>query len=84
MADYYKCDTMTGFDVAVADYAATPKRDYRLLDDFDNESADWQDGYLRGWSCAVGEYVNSRYPGFDNPNSTPPDWFDPMDAGETW
>lgn len=28
--------------------------------------------------------VNSRYPGYDNPNSTPPRWFDPANAGERW
>jgi hypothetical protein len=28
--------------------------------------------------------VQSRYPGYDNPHSSPPRWFDSMNAGERW
>jgi hypothetical protein len=28
--------------------------------------------------------VQSRYPGYDNPHSSQPPWFDPADAGERW
>ncbi len=28
--------------------------------------------------------LQSRYPGYDNPNSSPPPGFDPSYAGETW
>lgn len=28
--------------------------------------------------------INSRYPGWDNPHSSPPSWFDASYAGETW
>lgn len=28
--------------------------------------------------------LQQRYPGYDNPHSSPPDWFDPLDAGEEW
>jgi hypothetical protein len=33
---------------------------------------------------ALHEDINSRYPGYDNPNSPPPQWFDPSYAGESW
>lgn len=33
---------------------------------------------------AVYRDVQSRYPGFDVPGSSPPDWFDPTYAGESW
>lgn len=28
--------------------------------------------------------LQRKYPGYDNPNSSPPDWFDPANAGEAW
>jgi len=30
------------------------------------------------------EKINERYPGYDNPHSSPPEWFDPAYAGEEW
>lgn len=73
-----------GFDAALADWNKTPKFDYRLTDEFDAENEYFQLGYRKGWSYAVEQDVQSRYPGYDNPHSSPPDWFDPADAGEVW
>lgn len=28
--------------------------------------------------------LQQRYPGWDNPHSSPPHWFDPANAGEHW
>lgn len=80
--DTYDFDAQgKGYGQAMDDF---PEFDYRLTDEFDDEPQEFQDGYRKGWSQAVHEDVNSRYPGYDNPNSMPPAWFDPADAGEVW
>lgn len=33
---------------------------------------------------AVYADVNERFPGYDNPHSVAPEWFDPSYAGEVW
>lgn len=42
-----------------------------------------QDAYERRMD-AVYAGVDDRYPGWDNPGSSPPEWFDPANAGESW
>lgn len=36
------------------------------------------------FSRSLHEDINSRYPGYDNPHSLPPAWFDESYAGERW
>ncbi len=44
----------------------------------------------KGWTAydkrmdKVEAGLQERYPGYNNPHSSPPAWFDPANAGETW
>lgn len=81
--DQYDKYHSRGLEAALSDFKR--KFDYRLTDEFRNgENEYFQSGYRQGWTYAVREDVESRYPGYDNPNSMPPEWFDPADAGEEW
>jgi len=42
----------------------------------------WEE--YQDFSQKLHEDISSRYPGYDNPNSMPPDWFDASYAGEEW
>lgn len=69
-----------GFDRASNKPGAVDRREEW---DFEPQT-EYQHEYQRAFSEGVRAGVNERYPGYDNPHSSPPDWFDPADAGETW